>query len=251
MKELNINVGTTVICGDWHQNMQYVTLLLDELGYYGTTTIIHVGDIGFMGRYRDRYINKLDELLTSKGILLYFIEGNHEDYDWLSQLPQDELGLGHVTDRIKHIPRGSQYRIKNKIITFIGGGVSVDQNIRVKGLDWWPDEELTDEQVSQYKQIAPTDILISHDGPSSCTLPLPHTHYFLPELIHKSDVHRNKLEEIREALQPSYMVFGHYHIAHSRVIELDGKSVYFKALDCDSYELVPGKQYIRMDDLYK
>ena len=248
MKELNINVGTTVICGDWHQNMQYVTLLLDELGYYGTTTIIHVGDIGFMGRYRDRYINKLDELLTSKGIMLYFIEGNHEDYNWLGTLSIDDNNLGHVTNRIKHLPRGSQYLIQDKNYTFIGGGVSVDQNIRIKDKDWWAEEEVTPTQLVQYKQLAKTDVLVTHDGPSSCTLPLPQT-FFDPFLIHKSNLHRNILEEIREALQPSIIVFGHYHLPHSRKVDLDNKSVYFQALDCDGTDLEEGKQYRLLKDI--
>lgn len=251
MLELDINVNTTVICGDWHGDIRYINKLVEQLSLYNTTTIFHVGDVGFMGVGRDRYIDSLNYLLNHFNITLYFIEGNHEDFDWLSKLERDDRGLGVVTDRIYHIPRGSQYKVSNKIITFIGGGVSVDQNLRKKGIDWWPEEEITDRQAEHYQTLAQTDILITHDGPASCTLPLPHTTFFKPELIHKSNQHRNVLEGIREALQPSHIVFGHYHVPHSRVITLDNKEVFFQALDCEGPTLEAGKQYIELNKLYK
>lgn len=249
LKSLPINPSTTVICGDWHQNTEYVTKLLAELSLYYVTDIIHVGDVGFMGRYRDEYVHYLDNLLTQYHINLYFIEGNHEDYEWLGQLPKDELGLGHVTSHIKHIPRGSQYVVAGKVCTFIGGGVSVDQNIRVKGRDWWSEEEITDEQVAQYKQLVKTDVLITHDAPSGCGLPLPQT-FFDPKLIHKSNQHRNKLEDIREALQPDVIICGHYHLAHNQVYSLNGKDVYFQALDCDYWAIQPGRQFIEWRGIF-
>lgn len=248
LKSLPINPSTTVICGDWHQNTGYVKKLLAELSLYYVTDIIHVGDVGFMGKYRDEYVQFLDKLLTQYDINLYFIEGNHEDYNWLGTLPIDDNNLGHVTNRIKHLPRGSQYLIQDKHYTFIGGGVSVDQNIRIKDKDWWAEEEVTPTQLVQYKQLAKTDVLVTHDGPSSCTLPLPQT-FFDPFLIHKSNLHRNILEEIREALQPSIIVFGHYHLPHSRKVDLDNKSVYFQALDCDGTVLEEGKQYRLLKDI--
>lgn len=250
MKELPINVKTTVVCGDWHQNIKYIKPLIEHLALYHTSDIIHVGDVGFMGRDLKGYINYLDDLLKQHKLNLYFIEGNHEDFDWLSTLETDSLGLGVVTERIKHIPRLSQYKIGTQTYTFIGGGVSVDQDRRRQGIDWWPAEEISEEQLKQAFTLEPTDILISHDGPTSAQIYLPHSHYFDPDLIYKSDQHRQRLEEIRHHLQPKYIVFGHYHVGQSRTINIDNQEVTYYALDRDGYELIPNIQYIELKTLY-
>lgn len=251
MKELPVNVNTTVVCGDWHQNKHYIKQLIEQLALYHTSDIIHVGDVGFMGRGLSHYITYLDDLLKQHKIKLYFIEGNHEDFDWLSTLKKDSLGLGVVTERIKHIPRLSQYKIGSQTFTFIGGGVSVDQDSRRQGVDWWPAEEIDDNQLKLALRLSQTDVLISHDGPSTAQLYLPHSHYFDPDLIYKSNQHRERLEEIRHHIQPKYLVFGHYHVGQSRTIELDNQDITYYALDRDGYNLKPNIQYIELKMLYK
>lgn len=228
-----------VICGDWHKDWGYIEKALKHWYELGIKEIIHVGDVGFMFNI-DIYLKVLSNLLKKYDIKLYFIEGNHEDYSWLTKLDKDEEGLNKAGVRIKHIPRGYRIKYKEKDIVFVGGGVSVDQHRRRKDYDWWSEEELTDEEVKEISEQDSADILISHDCPITFELGLPNSHYFPSDLIEKSDKHREKLDKIYKGLGIKQVVCGHYHI----VREEEG----IKVLDCNR-EYVNDTQYILLDDL--
>lgn len=229
-----------VVSGDWHGHREYVHKFMRDMKDIGVKEVIHVGDVGFMGDI-ESYVEYLESLLYRYGMKLYFIEGNHEDYNWLGNLKEDKsTGLKKVSERIKYIPRGHRISYKGKDIVFIGGGVSVDQHKRRKGIDWWEEEELTDKQIEEISNQDPADIMISHDCPKQIDLYLPDSHYFPRDLIKKSEEHREKLGEIYEKLGIKYVVCGHYHIDHE-----DDKS---KVLNCNDW-LVREEQYIMLDEV--
>lgn len=236
---LGVNFKKAVICGDWHAHRDYIHKFLREMNRLGVKEVIHVGDVGFMGNI-DSYVEFLEDLLRQYRMELYFIEGNHEDYEWLNKLERESNGLMKVSENIWHIPRGYRYTYRGKKIVFIGGGVSVDQHRREEGFDWWAEEELTDEQVERISKQHPADIMISHDCPNQFDLYLPDSGYFPSDLIKKSEEHRVKLGKIYGELDVKYVVCGHYHIAH----EEEG----LKVLDCNKW-YVNETQYIMLDEV--
>lgn len=228
----------TVIVGDWHKDIDYIWKLLTVLNNKDVDTIIHVGDVGFM-IHAEEFADWLTSQLASKGMQLYFIEGNHEDYKWLEDLEVDSDGLGVVRENIRHIPRGFRTSYDGKEFLFVGGGVSVDQYRRTRDYDWWAEEEITNLEVDQIISAGSADVLVSHDCPAHFELDLPHSHMFPSDLIDKSDEHREKLESIYKGVGAGKVVCGHYHIYR--------KQSDLVVLDCNNRS-VDNTQYIMLNE---
>lgn len=243
--------GKTAVCGDWHQAREYISELLVVLHKEGYKHILQVGDIGFMGDIKG-YIEFLDTELLKYDMDIYFIDGNHEDFDWLLSRNFNSNGTKRVTDRITYLPRGFQTTVNGTHFTFVGGGVSVDKNLRTKGKDWWPEEILTDSELTFLKvTLAKTDILVMHDVPGDFPLNLSDktAGYFKPELIEESNNYRTKLEGLRQALQPSVVVSGHYHFSQHGKVPLEGKDVNFHVLNMPDWYTIEGNHYMNLQQL--
>ena len=56
-----------------------------------------------------RYLDALSRQAKGARIPIWFIDGNHEDFDQLDALPLDEQGRRPVRDHITHLPRGYRW----------------------------------------------------------------------------------------------------------------------------------------------
>lgn len=111
-------------------------------------------------------------------------------------------------------------------VFFIGGAWSIDYYMRTPGVSWWPDEQLSDEQLRDceelYKKVKPR-IVASHEAPTKAAEAL------LRDLIGgyfdaKKDCANTRtsqaMQRMLDAHKPEVWVFGHYHIDKS--FELEG-----------------------------
>lgn len=76
-----------------------------------------------------------------------FIDGNHENFNYLYKFPVEEWNGGMVhrlTDHIVHLMRGNVFTIKNKTF-FVFGGCKSSQKWKDQGL-WYPQEEAVEEE---------------------------------------------------------------------------------------------------------
>lgn len=125
-----------------------------------------------------------------------FIRGNHDN---------PEVCKKHQF----HIPDGTY--LDNKIFC-LGGAVSIDRQWRTEGLDWWPDEELSNEEldrlVHKYFSIKP-DIVVTHDCPESIANQIMGA--FNKVKIEDGSRTRQALEIMFHKHQPKLWVFGHWH----------------------------------------
>lgn len=81
--------------------------------------------------------------LEKKPFNILFIDGNHENFALLNDLPI--VGLyggkaGKVRDNIYHLRRAEVYIIEEKKFLCFGGAASVDKGQRIAYKSWWPEE---------------------------------------------------------------------------------------------------------------
>lgn len=90
----------------------------------------------------------------------------------------------------------------------LGGALSVDRNLRVEGVDWWPDEELSVVELNRvldaYEAERP-QVVVTHDCPS-----------IVPVRAHRGkDRHPSRtvqcLDAMLEIHRPALWIFGHHH----------------------------------------
>jgi predicted phosphodiesterase len=152
-----------IFMGDLHGDytkLQALNVVLDV-----RDTVIQVGDFGFYDR----------SLLYWKPLKfpVYAIDGNHENFNLLRGITTTK----EIRDGLYYVPRGTVLEIEGVRIGCMGGGASIDKAYRRVGVDWFPDEVVTTEQVDQFIRANPSgvDVLVTHT-PGSRTI----TGHFTP-----------------------------------------------------------------------
>jgi predicted phosphodiesterase len=141
-----------------------------------------------------------------------FIRGNHDNPEICQMIPNF---LGDYGILLEHD------------IFFISGAYSIDKNLRTIGIDWWENEELTNQQIEKlinYYELIKPNIVISHDAPGN----------FLE--YHFNSNFNNKTNSFMEALfdiyEPDVWVFAHHHesirekFGETQFVGLDELEVY-------------------------
>lgn len=98
----------------------------------------------------------------------------------------------------------------------LGGAVSIDRAYRTQGLDWWPDEECSYEELQRhidtYATVKP-DVVISHECPESVADEIMARHNM--QKIADGSRTRQALQAMLEIHQPRQWYFGHWHRSQS------------------------------------
>lgn len=120
---------------------EYVKVATDD------DLLIILGDIGL--KFEKTEDNKkFDEFFMGINKNIAFIDGNHENFDYLDSFPETEWNggiVGKLSDKIFYLKRGNIYNINGKTF-FVFGGCKSSSAWKQKGL-WYPGEEPTDEQL--------------------------------------------------------------------------------------------------------
>ena len=172
--------------------------------------VIICGDFGGLwdGSKEEKYWL---EWLNRKSFTTLFVDGNHENFDMLNQLPTEEFcgGLIHkVSDSIFHLMRGNIYTIEDKKIFTFGGAESHDKEHRIIGKSRW-NEELPDETEMELAlnnlkaHNNKADFIITHAAPTSVQLQI--KPQYRPNML------TDFLEEIKNTVSYQRWYFGHYH----------------------------------------
>jgi predicted phosphodiesterase len=148
-----------VVLGDIHGGFRRI-YELDKLVSDTAEAIIQVGDFGFD--------SSLLSTWRPTETPIYAIDGNHENFAWLSQF-MNERGPVEIQKNLFYVPRGAILDIDDKIIGFAGGAASIDYKFRKLYRDWWPEEILLREQIEPLMQIEHLDYIITHAPPSTTT----------------------------------------------------------------------------------
>lgn len=136
--------------------------------------VIVLGDFGLLWHKNKTYKYWLD-ILSKKNFTLLWLDGNHENHEWINSLPVTEWNGGRVhqiAPNIIHLMRGEVFRIDHKSIFVCGGAKSMDAEYRNQGVDWWPNEMLSYQDihnatVNLEKVHNKVDYILTHNCPGS------------------------------------------------------------------------------------
>lgn len=172
--------------------------------------LIICGDFGgvWCGDSEERYWMKwLDE----KNFTTLFVDGNHENFDMLSLLPEEDFCGGRVHragKKIFHLMRGYVFEIDGKRVFTFGGASSHDREYRTEGKNWWrgelPTADETDRALHNLsKSDWQVDTVITHCAPTSVQRKL--------DSSYEENVLTDFLENVNVRLDFKSWYFGHYH----------------------------------------
>ena len=209
--------------------------------------VIICGDFGGIwdwkreSKYERFWMNWIEE----KTYTTLFVDGNHENFERLSEYPTQEWNGGKVhviRPHVLHLMRGEVFNINEKKFFAFGGARSHDINggifepddptlkrkvklaedfgqpYRINHRTWWKEEmpdarEMGLARQNLEKHGNQVDFIITHDCPASVRA-------IYSQGTYKPDELSRFLEEIKQNVQYRYWFFGHYH-ADRQVTEKD------------------------------
>lgn len=178
------------------------------------------GDFGYCWRGQEKNLEYLSSKLRQYNTILYFIDGNHEDFDLLYSYPIDaNTRMRQVCENIYHLQRGCIYTIEGKNIFTFGGADSVDRARRIPGVSWWAQEVPTTREWAMGENCLESycgklDYVITHDAPRRILKSLV-KHGVMRNLWDCSNV-PDMLDRFMEIVEYKFpearWFFGHHHL---------------------------------------
>lgn len=197
------------ITGDTHGDIDYPKLLkLKEKKLSYDDYLIICGDAGICWSIYDsrRFLSLYNDI----GCTILFIDGNHENFDMLNELPLVEYkgALMHqVDEHIFHIIRGEILTLEGKTFFCLGGACSIDKMYRTPHVSWWPEEEINkhdiDNAIANLEKVNnKVDYIITH-----CL----DTKTVLKAFGFRRDICTDQLMFIDKVVDYKHWFFAHYH----------------------------------------
>lgn len=200
------------ITGDTHGKYENFMNRLQQYKLSKDDIVIVCGDFGFVwdipqSRY---FLAKLSaELFT-----IAFVDGNHEDFDFLYTYPVVDWNGGKVhkiANNIYHLMRGQRFIIEGKSFFTMGGAYSIDKAWRVEGESWWEQELPNNDEYKVAEETLKScdyqvDYVITHTVPKSAI----HSLGFIPN-IHDGEL-TGYFEWLYGELKFQKWFAGHFHV---------------------------------------
>lgn len=204
----------TFLKGDIHGNLFEIIDFINRFNLGKNDNIIILGDCGIAWRKDKKDLAQNIKLWNEcgNGVKLYFIDGNHENFNILNSLPI-ENNMGKIADNIYHLRRGQVYEFENKKILVCGGADSIDKYRRIENFTWWKEEAISQETIDDIP-AGHYDYVLTHCCPRSVfekNKIYLSTLQFLDEnkINHSSE---DVLEQLKSKITFDHWFFAHYHI---------------------------------------
>lgn len=213
----NLNASRALVVGDMHGNLfAWERTILPAFKQSHADVILQVGDFGY--GWDDYYLPRLDELLDEAGVEVLWLDGNHENFDRLEAIgafpnqTEPQATSRHTT----YLPRGFVWTWHGVRCMALGGAYSVDKDYRTPHRSWWPQEELTDEDVGRACAQGIVQVMFTHDAPFGVQvpgLPGPAEEDRFRELCAPN---RTKVRDVQERMMPKTLFAGHMHVPYEQ-----------------------------------
>lgn len=176
--------------------------------------VIIAGDFGLVWKNDETY-EWWKKWFDNRNFTTLFVDGNHENFNWLEQFPVIEKFGGKVTeitDSIYHLRRGEIYEIDGKKIFTFGGAESIDKENRIREISWWKQEMPTYSEMNYgidklEEANFDVDIVITHTCPFSIRYRI-HSDKGMSHLESYLDNIKGLLDDNNTKYQ---WFFGHFH----------------------------------------
>ena len=236
-----------VTAGDWHRNIRWAVAKIRRgaqlLTGQAEKVFLHFGDFGFYPDRRDlMYLRAVSGTLLKTGARILVVDGNHENHDMLAAVAAAarQAGAGppyEVVPSVFWLPRGHRWVWHGRTWLAVGGGVSVNRALLTEGFDWFPAEQITDEQEAAIVAGGPADVIVSHDCPAGVAhgYPRPQPGWDLADLA-RAAVHGERLQRIGGKIRPRHWMHGHLHMGYQRDTDIGWGPVQVTGLNRDGDE---------------
>jgi Icc-related predicted phosphoesterase len=224
-----------LVQGDSHGNVKDIIPKIYIAGKHKIQHVMVVGDFGLWTHMADGqlFLDEVQEAARINNLSVYAIGGNHENWDhwnWIVDNFPTGKGFAMARSRVLLAPKAHRWTWAGKEFIGAGGAVSVDREHRLaqeRGGDyfnkewgmmvnmpkkgsgprtrWWPNEQLTDEDVALIETWGKADYLFSHD----CSNVTEFKSRLKPDI--DSQVHRNRIDKVLASVQPKMHFHGHMH----------------------------------------
>jgi predicted phosphodiesterase len=185
-----------LILGDIHAEFGQLNTIIDRKK---PELVICCGDYGFWPSIKT--LKQFTDIKPQSSKILW-IDGNHEDFWALKQRASDE-----IVPNVIYMPRGSTYDLPDgRRILFMGGADSIDKNYRKLGVDWFPEEVITQKDIYNLPDTK-IDILISH----TCSNEIRDEKMIKLNPLKLKDPSNDALSYIWNKYRPKLWFFGHWH----------------------------------------
>ncbi|ROS56577.1 metallophosphoesterase [Frigoribacterium sp. PhB118] len=231
------------IAGDWHSNRAAArrAMRLVHLHSPEVVTFLHLGDFN-LGSEKPwaAYRKFLAEAMREYGVRRMLVTpGNHDNWERLAprfaEEPNTPYSVPHL-ESVAFLPRGYQFSLGGRSFLSFGGAASPDQEKRVRGKDWWPEEEPTRAEADLAGSTRGVDVLLTHEAVNGGTakvdrvLANPNLRLFSEEGLRASSRSRSMVTDVWHRTMPRILFHGHMHVKAERRLP-DDRRVYSLAAD--------------------
>lgn len=208
-----------VIAGDWHKNADWADAAIRAAGRQ-SSTILHVGDFGLFDG--GTFLESVDQSARNAGITMIAVTpGNHEDWGILTQLFAAAPGHAiRVSDVVWVLPPAFVFHAGDRRFMSLGGAASTNFQSLTPGVDWWPEEVITDCDVTRAIRAGWVDVMLTHDAVHHSGIPAVdevtsrngHMDLLAADYVRAS---RDKITRAYLAIGPTLLFHGHLHVTAS------------------------------------
>ena len=234
MNPTKINPRYVAYMGDIHEDYAFGKKMIMSLGNRGVQAIVQVGDFGF--RFGEYFLDVMTYNLRKYDIPLFFVDGNHDWLNWI--LTHEKIdGVVPITDYITYLPRGYRWEWRGSSFVALGGADSIDKTWRTPGVDWWPEEAITYQDVEIVSSGGYADYMICHDVPYGVDVPaIKGNPMGWPSFAVKaSENHRQILRAAVDEVKPQTLIHGHMHCRYDDILVGEDYKTKVIGLDMNAY----------------
>ena len=214
-----VNPTRFIVVGDMHSLIsKWYLEILPIVRKHGIKVVVSTGDLKTTDGGDLDYIELLSQMLRLEGILLVFVDGNHDRHNFLRYLMKGRYDrFCHVRENIWYAPRGLRWNWQGVTLMAAGGAYSIDRRGQeIRGI-YEPKEIIETADVKRAAKSGPAQIVVSHDCPLEVNLATLHewrrpwTRGNSPE----TDLNRARLSLIVSAAEATAVLHGHYHLDYT------------------------------------
>ena len=219
--------------GDWHGDSYIAQQCLKTAKEKKNKILFQVGDFGIWpGNKGTQFLQNVSDAATQNNVNLIVVLGNHEDYNQIEKMTFQN-GAANPLPNIWLLNRITQFKIGDVKFGTVGGGISIDRNVRTLNETYWPQEQLTVAETKHALTLPPVDVLLTHDSPAGVNTPMAEQipAFVTPEILKDANENRHHLREILDHWTPKINIHGHYHEFYTDT--LDGIDTNYIPYNCD------------------
>lgn len=208
----------TLHVGDVHEQFYALKGLVEKnRSRFDDVVVLH-GDVTTLDKTS---VGWLQSVAEEFGCLVAFLDGNHEDFDWLLAQPVSEDGLRWLDHDVVHLPRGFRWEWLGTTFMAAGGAASINRSSLTPGDDWFWQETITAAEAEAMCAGGKVDVLLTHDRPAG------YSHVFdnssWPEAdVRACEAHADLLRGVVTAVEADLVVTGHLHMDYTET-QVDGE----------------------------